>query len=74
MVCDIVECDEDHSRTLSKVKIGDALTKESLTVKKEAKGKKGRSKGSKVKLCKDHYRRVKKHIKKKESIERLRWR
>ncbi|MHA1168909.1 MAG: hypothetical protein ACTSP4_08210 [Candidatus Hodarchaeales archaeon] len=74
MKCDIDGCENDYVRTLSMVKIGDALTKENLIVSKEAKGsKKGRSKKAKVKLCKEHYRKVKKHIKKKDKIERLRW-
>ncbi|MFW9990738.1 MAG: hypothetical protein ACFFD4_01640 [Candidatus Odinarchaeota archaeon] len=72
MVCEVEGCDKEDERSLSMVRIGDALSKENLAVRKDAKIKKGRKSG-KIKLCKEHYRKVKKHIKKKEKIERLRW-
>lgn len=64
--CQIVSCENDSERTMGKERIGEALKKEKLEIN-------ARTKATKVKICKDHYRKIKKHIKKKDKIERLRW-
>jgi hypothetical protein len=64
--CQIESCENESERTLGKERISEALKKEKLEVNV-------RTKMTKVKICKEHYRRIKKHIKKKDKIERLRW-
>lgn len=64
--CNIDGCENESSRTISKAKLSNALLEENLTLNI-------RPKITKAKLCKEHYRRVKKHIKKADKIERLRW-
>ncbi|MHA1991212.1 MAG: hypothetical protein ACW981_08770 [Candidatus Hodarchaeales archaeon] len=64
--CQIESCENESERTLGKERISEALKNEKLEINV-------RIKMTKVKICKEHYRRIKKHIKKKDKIERLRW-
>jgi len=64
--CQIVSCIKESERTVGKERISEALKKENLEVSVD-------KRVSKVKLCKDHYRLIKKHVKKADKIERLRW-
>ncbi|MFW9928298.1 MAG: hypothetical protein ACFFD1_02795 [Candidatus Thorarchaeota archaeon] len=65
-ICQIVSCSNESTRTVGKDRLSDALKKENLELN-------ARTKETKVKLCKEHYKRLKKHMKKKDKIERLRW-
>jgi len=64
--CNIEDCENDADRTLSKQKIGNALLEENLKLNLKPKV-------TKAKICKAHYRKLKKHIKKQDKLERLRW-
>ncbi|MHA2365059.1 MAG: hypothetical protein ACXAC7_13965 [Candidatus Hodarchaeales archaeon] len=64
--CNIENCENEASRTISKVKLGPALVEENLKLNI-------RPKLTKAKLCKVHYRRLKKHMKKADKLDRLRW-
>lgn len=64
--CQIDSCENESARTMGKDRISEALKKENLEINV-------RSKLTKVKICKEHYRRIKKHIKKVDKIDRLRW-
>ena len=64
--CQIESCENESARTMGKERISEALKKEKLEINV-------RTKMTKVKICKEHYRRIKKHIKKTDKIERLRW-
>ncbi|OLS25901.1 MAG: hypothetical protein HeimC3_11750 [Candidatus Heimdallarchaeota archaeon LC_3] len=64
--CQIESCTNESNRTMGKSRITEALKEEKLELSV-------RSKVTKIKICKEHYRRIKKHIKKKDKIERLRW-
>ncbi len=65
--CDVDDCEETSERSLSEQKISDALTKENLKLTK------AKRRSRRVNLCKDHYRKIKKHTKKESKLERLRW-
>lgn len=64
--CNVDICENEAERTLGKDKIKKALLEENLKLDINPKI-------TKVKLCKEHYRRVKKYIKKDSKIERARW-
>lgn len=64
--CNIDNCENESERTLGRDKVTKALLEENLTLDIKPKI-------TKVKLCKEHYRKVKKHIKKADKIERARW-
>lgn len=64
--CNVDNCENEADRTLGKDKLAKALLEENLKLDIKPKV-------TKVKLCKEHYRRVKKHLKKDNKIERLRW-
>lgn len=64
--CQIESCTNESDRTLGRSRITEALKEEKLELNV-------RSKVTKIKICKEHYRKIKKHIKKKDKIERLRW-
>ena len=65
--CNVDVCENEAERTIGRDKVSKALIEENLTLDIKPKI-------TKVKLCKEHYRRVKKHIKKADKIERARWR
>lgn len=64
--CNIDGCENESIRTISKAKANNALSEENLSLNI-------RSKVTKIKICKDHYRKIKKHIKKADKLNRLRW-
>lgn len=64
--CNIENCENESERTLGKQKLAKALLEEGLKLDL-------RPKVTKVKICKPHYKRLKKHIKKQDKLERLRW-
>ena len=64
--CSIEGCDKESDRTISIDKAGIALKEEGLVA--ETKKKK-----RKFHICKDHYRRIKKHMKKDRKLDRARW-
>lgn len=64
--CNIENCENESDRTLGRDKLTKPLLEENLKLDIKPKI-------TKVKLCKEHYRRLKKHIKKADKIERLRW-
>ena len=64
--CNIENCENESDRTLCRDKLTKTLLEENLKLNIKPKI-------TKVKLCKEHYRRLKKHIKKADKIERLRW-
>ena len=64
--CNVDICENEAERTIGRDKIRTALVEENLKLDIKPKI-------TKVKLCKEHYRRVKKYIKKDNKIERARW-
>lgn len=64
--CNVDNCENEADRTIGRDKVKAALIEEDLKLDIKPKI-------TKVKLCKEHYRRVKKHIKKDNKIERARW-
>lgn len=64
--CNIENCENESERTLGKQKLAKALLEEGLKLDL-------RPKVTKAKICKPHYKRLKKHIKKQDKLERLRW-
>ncbi|UCG03597.1 MAG: hypothetical protein JSW11_06335 [Candidatus Heimdallarchaeota archaeon] len=65
-LCDVEGCSSVTKKTVSREKSGAALKKAGLTLSI-------RDKVTKVHLCADHYRKIKKQLKKDREIERLRW-
>ena len=65
--CDVDGCENPSERSLSEQKVADALQKQNLKLVK------AKRKSRRVNLCKDHYRGIKKHLKKESKIERMRW-
>ena len=65
--CNVDVCENEAERTIGRDKVAKALIEENLILDIKPKI-------TKVKLCKEHYRKVKKHIKKADKIERARWR
>ncbi|MFX0084509.1 MAG: hypothetical protein ACFFAU_02445 [Candidatus Hodarchaeota archaeon] len=64
--CDVEECTKESKRTVSREKAGTALKEVGLNISI-------REKKTKIHLCGDHYRNIKKKLKKDREIERLRW-
>lgn len=64
--CDVIGCDTKYKKTLSLNKASSALAAENLEVST-------RRGSRKFHICREHYRRVKKRLKKKRKLERLRW-
>ncbi|MFX1286173.1 MAG: hypothetical protein ACFFB5_21195 [Promethearchaeota archaeon] len=64
--CDVEGCSNLTKKTVSRELAGDALKQANLTLDI-------RDKVNKVHLCADHYRKIKKQLKKDRKIERLRW-
>ena len=64
--CDVVNCSNDSKKTVSREKAGAAMKEAGLSLSV-------RDKVTKVHLCADHYRKIKKKLKKDREIERLRW-
>lgn len=65
-LCDVEGCSGLTKRTVSREKSGAALKKAGFTLSV-------RNKVTKIHLCADHYRKIKKQLKKDREIERLRW-
>jgi hypothetical protein len=65
-LCDVEGCSGLTKRTVSREKSGAALKQVGLTLGV-------RDKVTKIHLCADHYRKIKKQLKKDREIERLRW-
>ncbi len=65
--CSIEGCENETKRTVSLAKTEFALKKEGLKAIHKPKE-------TKIRLCADHYKKIKKHIKEKEKLERARWR
>jgi len=66
--CDVTDCEKTAERSLPEEKIADALKKEGLKLAK------AKHRSRRANLCKDHYRVIKKHLKKASKIERMRCR
>ncbi|MHA2175987.1 MAG: hypothetical protein ACXABI_14250 [Candidatus Hodarchaeales archaeon] len=64
--CDVEGCPNESKKTVSKEKAGNAIKEAGLTLSL-------RDKVTKAHLCRDHYRKIKKKLKKDREIERLRW-
>ncbi len=64
--CDIENCPNVTKKTVSREKAGAAIKQAGLTLNI-------RDKVTKIHLCSDHYKRIKKTLKKDREIERLRW-
>ena len=65
--CDVENCSQESKKTVSREKAGSAIKQAGLTFNV-------REKVTKVHLCAQHYRKIKKQLKKGREIERLRWR
>ncbi len=65
-ICDVEDCTKESKKTVSREKAGDAIKQAGLTLSL-------RDKKTKAHLCADHYRKIKKKLKKDREIERLRW-
>lgn len=65
--CDVENCSQESKKTVSREKAGSAIKQAGLTFNV-------REKVTKVHLCAQHYRKIKKQLKKDREIERLRWR
>jgi hypothetical protein len=64
--CDVEGCTNDSKKTVSREKAGSAIKEAGFQLNL-------RDKKTKVHLCIDHYRKIKKKLKKDREIERLRW-
>jgi hypothetical protein len=64
--CDVEGCTKDSKKTVSREKAGAAIKEANLNLSV-------RDKIRKVHMCTDHYRVIKKKLKKDREIERLRW-
>jgi hypothetical protein len=64
--CDVEGCSKDSKKTVSREKAGAAIKQAGLTLSL-------RDKVTKAHLCADHYRKIKKKLKKDREVERLRW-
>jgi hypothetical protein len=65
-LCDVEDCSSLTKKTVSREKSGAAIKQAGLTLDV-------RDKVTKIHLCADHYRKIKKQLKKDREIERLRW-
>ena len=64
--CDVENCTNVTKKTVSREKAGAAIEQAGISLGV-------RKKVTKVHLCADHYRKIKKQLKKDREIERLRW-
>ena len=64
--CDVEGCTKESKKTVSREKAGTAIKQANLTLSL-------RDKITKAHLCADHYRQIKKKLKKDREVERLRW-
>ncbi len=64
--CDVENCSDLTKKTVSREKAGAAIKQANLILDV-------RDKVNKVHLCANHYRKIKKQLKKDREIERLRW-
>ena len=64
--CDVSNCDKESKKTVSEQKAGAAIKKVGLEINL-------RPKVRKIHLCADHYRKIKKELKKDREIDRLRY-
>ncbi len=64
--CDVENCSNLTKKTVSREKAGAAIKQADLILDV-------RNKVTKVHLCANHYRKIKKQLKKDREIERLRW-
>jgi hypothetical protein len=64
--CDVEDCTKESKKTVSREKAGTALKEVGLDISL-------REKKTKIHLCAEHYRSIKKKLKKDREIERLRW-
>ena len=64
--CDVENCSNLTKKTVSREKAGAAIKQANLILDV-------RDKVNKVHLCANHYRKIKKQLKKDREIERLRW-
>ncbi|MHA2233605.1 MAG: hypothetical protein ACXAB4_14075, partial [Candidatus Hodarchaeales archaeon] len=62
--CDVEGCEKTSERSLSEQKIAEALQKEELKLVKT------KRRSRRANLCKEHYRPIKKHLKKASKLER----
>ncbi|MFX0173904.1 MAG: hypothetical protein ACFE9L_18625 [Candidatus Hodarchaeota archaeon] len=65
-ICDVDGCSKESKKTVSRQKAGAAIEQADLNLAL-------RDKKTRIHLCSDHYRRIKKKLKKDREIERLRW-
>ncbi|UCG90512.1 MAG: hypothetical protein JSU57_01925 [Candidatus Heimdallarchaeota archaeon] len=65
-LCDVKDCSNSTKKTVSREQAGTAIKQANMTLDI-------RDKVNKVHLCADHYRKIKKQLKKDRQIERLRW-
>jgi len=63
-VCSVENCENEAVRSLSTEKAGEALSSAGLSYKV--------SRRSRIQLCKEHYKAIKKYLKKAQKEERLR--
>jgi hypothetical protein len=64
--CDVEGCSKESKKTVSREKAGAAIKDAGLNLSIK-------DKVTRAHLCADHYRRIKKKLKKDREIERLRW-
>ena len=64
--CDVEGCLNESKKTVSKEKAGAAIKEAGLNLSVK-------NKVTKAHLCSDHYRKIKKKLKKDREIDRLRW-
>ncbi len=64
--CDVEGCSKESKKTVSREKAGAAIKEAGLNLSV-------RDKVTKAHLCADHYRKIKKKLKKDREIDRLRW-
>lgn len=64
--CDVEGCPNEYKKTVSREKAGIAIKEANLSLSIK-------DKVTRVHLCSDHYRGIKKKLKKDRKIESLRW-
>ncbi|NHJ00557.1 MAG: hypothetical protein EAX86_00365 [Candidatus Heimdallarchaeota archaeon] len=64
--CNIENCGNESKKTVSREKAGAAIKEAGLSLDI-------RDKVQRIHLCSDHYRKIKKKLKKDREIDRLRW-
>ncbi|MHA1214603.1 MAG: hypothetical protein ACTSPG_04865 [Candidatus Hodarchaeales archaeon] len=64
--CDVEGCTKESKKTVSREKAGFALKEAGLSLSVK-------DKVTRIHLCSDHYRKIKKKLKKDRKLESLRW-